>query len=177
MFHERLKELREKSGKTQKDLAVFLNISPQSISKWEKGQALPSITYLPKIAQFYHCDVNAFFVEEIKTKTMSKDEYEAFFEIAKGVLVDNQADKELVKFLENNPAVKEEMIEIIRVFEKTKSVSISMIQRYRKFGYNKAGRMLEGFEKMGTITPFDGSGARQEIKIPMQRLKAYLGLN
>ena len=120
MFHERLKELRVKCGKKQKDLAEFLNISAQSVSKWEKGEALPSITYLPKIAQFYQCDVNAFFAETIKpsagkkTQPMTQDEYEVFFEVAKCVLVDNQSDKELVEFLENHPAVKEEMIEIIQ---------------------------------------------------------------
>ena len=183
MFHERLKELRVKCGKKQKDLAEFLSISAQSVSKWEKGEALPSITYLPKIAQFYQCDVNAFFAETIKpsagkkTQPMTQDEYEAFFEMAKCVLVDNQSDKELVEFLENHPAVKEEMIEIIKLFEKTNSVSISMIQRYRSCGYNKAGRILDVFETMGTITPFDGCVSRKIIQEPMQRLKSYLGIN
>lgn len=63
MFHERLKELRSKSGKTQKDLAEYLNISPQSISKWEKGESSPSLEYLPKIAKFLNCDINSLFEE------------------------------------------------------------------------------------------------------------------
>lgn len=66
MFHERLKTIRTNCKKTQKDLADYLNISPQSISKWEKGKCLPSIEYLPKIAEFCKCDINYFF-EERKT--------------------------------------------------------------------------------------------------------------
>ena len=49
MFHERLKAIRIKCEKTQKDLADYLNISPQSVSKWEKGEALPSLEYLPNL--------------------------------------------------------------------------------------------------------------------------------
>ena len=61
MFHERLKEKRIQCKKTQKDLAEYLNISPQSVSKWENGESFPSLEYLPKIAEFYKCDINSFF--------------------------------------------------------------------------------------------------------------------
>ncbi|WP_372629891.1 helix-turn-helix domain-containing protein [Cohnella sp.] len=38
-----LGELRNKSGKTQMELAKLLNVSHQAVSKWERGQALPGI--------------------------------------------------------------------------------------------------------------------------------------
>lgn len=63
MFNEQLKNIRKASGKTQKDLADYLQISAQSISKWEKGEALPSLEFLPQIARFFGCSVNAFFTE------------------------------------------------------------------------------------------------------------------
>ncbi len=63
MFHDKLKEIRTKLKKTQKDLAEYLSISPQSVSKWEKGEALPSMEYLPKIAKFFGCTPNDFFEE------------------------------------------------------------------------------------------------------------------
>ncbi len=63
VFSEQLKIIRRASGKTQRELAEFLNISAQSVSKWEKGESLPSIEYLPKIAQFFDCSINAFFTE------------------------------------------------------------------------------------------------------------------
>jgi len=49
MFNEQLKNIRKTSGKTQKDLADYLQISAQSISKWEKGEALPSLEFLPRL--------------------------------------------------------------------------------------------------------------------------------
>lgn len=63
MFHERLKELRTRKRKTQKDLADYLSISPQSVSKWENGEALPSLEYLPKIAEYFQCDIGEFFAQ------------------------------------------------------------------------------------------------------------------
>lgn len=70
MFNERFKAIRQASGKTQKELAEFLNISPQSVSKWEKGEALPSIEYLPLMAKFFGCSINVFF-EEVYENTLS----------------------------------------------------------------------------------------------------------
>ena len=72
MFHIRLKQKRVEAKKTQKELADYLNISPQSVSKWEKGEALPSLEYLPKIAAFLQCDINSFFEEET-TATVEND--------------------------------------------------------------------------------------------------------
>ena len=61
MFNERFKAIRKNSGRTQKELAEFLNISPQSVSKWENGEALPGIEYLPLMAKFFSCSIAAFF--------------------------------------------------------------------------------------------------------------------
>ena len=61
MFNINLKRIRCASGKTQKELADYLQISAQSISKWETGEAMPSLEFLPKIAIFFGCSVNSFF--------------------------------------------------------------------------------------------------------------------
>ena len=61
MFNENLKKLRLKKGVSQKAVSDYLNISPQSISKWEKGEALPSVLFLPQLASFLDCEINDFF--------------------------------------------------------------------------------------------------------------------
>ena len=61
MFHINLKKCRLLCGLSQKQVAAYLNITPQSVSKWENGDALPSIEYLPKLAECLECDINAFF--------------------------------------------------------------------------------------------------------------------
>ena len=56
-----------------------MNISPQSVSKWENGDALPSILFLPKLAECFGCDINDFFaVADVSNYDlkMLKEEYD-----------------------------------------------------------------------------------------------------
>ena len=53
-----LKSLRQKNSKTQDDLALFLGISSQAVSKWERNEGFPDITLLPKIAAYFHVSVD-----------------------------------------------------------------------------------------------------------------------
>lgn len=53
-----LRDLRRERGNTQEDLANFLSISIQAVSKWERGEGYPDIILLPKIAAFYNVSVD-----------------------------------------------------------------------------------------------------------------------
>ena len=50
---ENIRFLRRKAGMTQEELAAALNISFQSVSKWERGESLPDLTMLPVLANFF----------------------------------------------------------------------------------------------------------------------------
>lgn len=58
MFGNRLKELREKQGMTQNDLADHLSVSRQSIGGYEKGTTEPPFEIVVKIADKFNvtCD-------------------------------------------------------------------------------------------------------------------------
>ncbi|MBQ3615303.1 MAG: helix-turn-helix transcriptional regulator [Anaerotignum sp.] len=54
----RLKDLREERKISQQKLAIELNVSQASISKYEKGLAEPDIPMLCNIAEFFHVSVD-----------------------------------------------------------------------------------------------------------------------
>lgn len=51
---ERINELRKKNGFTQEQLAELLRVSPQAISKWERGVANPDLYLIPSIAEVFN---------------------------------------------------------------------------------------------------------------------------
>ena len=46
-----IKQLREKRGMTQKELAEIINMSDKTISKWETSRGLPDITVIADLAK------------------------------------------------------------------------------------------------------------------------------
>ena len=50
---------RRKLGMTQSELSEKLNVSPQAVSNWERGESFPDITVLPDLAGALHCSVDA----------------------------------------------------------------------------------------------------------------------
>ncbi len=55
---QRLRELREEKGFTQKELAKELNIHSVTYLHYEKEQREPPLTLLAKIAKFYDVSVD-----------------------------------------------------------------------------------------------------------------------
>ena len=52
-LQEQLRSLRRQKGNTQEELAAYLDISTQAVSKWERGDRMPDIMLLPRIAAYY----------------------------------------------------------------------------------------------------------------------------
>ena len=61
-----IKEIREKNGLTQKDLADKLNVTYQAVSKWETGKNLPDISIIKKISDEFSIDIDNFLKGEYK---------------------------------------------------------------------------------------------------------------
>ena len=53
-----LSDLRMKSGMTQLQLAEALSYSDKAVSKWERGESLPDLEVLIRIAEIYEVDLD-----------------------------------------------------------------------------------------------------------------------
>ena len=60
MLHlpENLKKYRLLKNLTQEDVAEYLGITAQSVSKWERGESYPDITFLPALANIFETSVD-----------------------------------------------------------------------------------------------------------------------
>ena len=175
MIHEHLKRIRVHCKVTQQQLADYLNVSPQSISKWEKGEAYPSVEYLPKMAEFFHCGVNAFF-----------SEYElGLFERFEGidndtllhlllsnlnmqgeVTVASQAEEDVEEdFYNTLPMEALFLPALYEYLRKNEKLTMSGLQKELKIGYALAGRIVEALTRMGVVDisrPTEGCKIIQE---------------
>jgi len=62
-----IKYLRQQNNITQENLADYLGVSYQAVSKWETDTNTPDIALLPCIAEYFHISLDTLFSENIST--------------------------------------------------------------------------------------------------------------
>lgn len=80
-FGDNLKKIRILKKLSQEDLAEKVNVSRQSVSKWETGDAYPTMNNLLELCKIFHCKINDLvndsiididsLGDEVKTKVVS----------------------------------------------------------------------------------------------------------
>ena len=58
---DKIKALRKAKKLTQEQLAEYLNVSSQAVSKWETGASSPDIDMLPRLAVFFQTSLDELF--------------------------------------------------------------------------------------------------------------------
>lgn len=61
---KKIYELRKLSGMTQEQLADKLNISRQTLSKWENGASMPDVESAVRISELFHTSLEELLLEE-----------------------------------------------------------------------------------------------------------------
>ncbi|MBQ2718231.1 MAG: helix-turn-helix domain-containing protein [Clostridia bacterium] len=154
MFHTNLKERRILCGLSQKQVADFLNISPQSVSKWERGDALPSIEFLPKLAECLNCEINDFFSEK-ETKNTDNRDIDAFFSIMVDHLKNKIDTKGVNTFVLEHPNIIDKASNICMKLSEFKTITSKTIEILLGCSGKEAKRFLEYLIQMEMIEKLD----------------------
>ena len=57
-FNEKLIELRKKQGLSQEELGYKLNVTRQTVSKWELGQTTPEMDKLVELSKLFNISID-----------------------------------------------------------------------------------------------------------------------
>ncbi|GIP62868.1 hypothetical protein J32TS6_14230 [Virgibacillus pantothenticus] len=128
IFHNKLKALRHKSNKTQKELAQELNIGQSTIAMYENGKRKPDTKTLKKIADFFNVTVDYLLDNEVNSQFTEEEELDIARELER-TIEQLKANKGL-KF--DGEPMDEETLQYIR-FSLEKSIRLAKEITNNKF--------------------------------------------
>lgn len=57
-MHKKIKQLRERHGLAQKDVAASLGVNPSAVTRWETGEKRPDLVNLVKLADLFDVSID-----------------------------------------------------------------------------------------------------------------------
>lgn len=109
IFSNNLKKFRQQKNLTQEQVAELLEVSTQTISRWECNTTLPEVTILPKIARLYCVTVDDFFKENSSAYDNYAQRLACVYEKTKTPEDFIRADLEFKKLMKTNEYSSEDM--------------------------------------------------------------------
>lgn len=76
-FGHILRDLRKANHLTQEQVAEMLNVSFQSLSRWENGISYPDILLIPKIARLFNVSTDKLFNMDTRERENTREHFEA----------------------------------------------------------------------------------------------------
>lgn len=168
-----IKELRQKNNMTQEKLAELLNISPQAVSRWETGAAMPDISLIPPLANLFGVTTDFLLGMDTYQKDLRKAEFdEAFFgywkhddkeknyEIAVQAVAEYPGNMEYMEWLasaEFYVAFEKEQDEFIRLLD-------SAIKHYRVVLTSQPSPNLHSKALHGIVLSYHWKGDLEKAK-------------
>ena len=93
-FHNKLYHLRKQKGLTQEEHANRLNVSRQTISKWEVGDSTPDMEKLIAISDMFQISLDELVMDKVQTQTgETPSKAEVVNELKEKVLTDENKKK------------------------------------------------------------------------------------
>ncbi len=95
IFADKLRELRKKSGWSQEELAEQMNVTRQSVSKWEGAQAIPDLDKILKLSKLFGVSIDYLLKDDIEDPMEVEEISEKYYEPLRQVTME-----EVVEYLE-----------------------------------------------------------------------------
>ncbi len=95
-FNNKLYELRKQKGFSQEELANRLNVSRQTISKWEVGESTPDMENLVAISELFEISLDELVLNKVPEETNTSAQVvksEFYSDIKENVLTDENRKK------------------------------------------------------------------------------------
>ena len=89
MFHIKIKNLRERRGLSREETANSLNISYQTLAKYENGQRRPDVQTLVNIAAFFEVTVD-YLLDSPTIENGTINDVVIYFHIIKEIVRDSE---------------------------------------------------------------------------------------
>lgn len=115
LLAEKITELRKKQGWSQEELAQKLDISRQSVSKWESGGAMPDLDKIIKLSSLFG----------VSTDYLLKDDEETFHDTDNNIYEDTECETDNVKHISRSEA--ERYMNTVLGVSKKMAVAISIM--------------------------------------------------
>lgn len=70
IFADKLIALRKKEGWSQEELAQQLNVSRQSVSKWEGAQSVPDLDKIVQLSRIFGVSTDYLLKDELRSRSL-----------------------------------------------------------------------------------------------------------
>ncbi len=161
-LNETIRKLRTERGITQKELADGLGISPQSVSRWEKGQAYPDMEMLPKLADFFHVSVDELMGRGSSFLAQKREELHAAWDAVCGErdFWNRQKVCDILEELASHGNSQVEFFRVARELERNDRAKPGQVERARKYCREMLERLgaNDRIAWLGDILPCEDEG-------------------
>ncbi len=102
-FKEKLLKLRKEKGLSQEELGMEMQVSRQTVSKWEAGQSYPDFTRLVMLSDFFNMTLDELVkdidVQEVRENSLTNEKIDSIYRVSQDVdsILQNRTLKGIIK--------------------------------------------------------------------------------
>lgn len=102
-FNEKLLKLRKEKGLSQEELGMEMQVSRQTVSKWEAGQSYPDFTRLVMLSDFFDMTLDELVkdidVQEVRENSLTNEKVDSIYRVSQNVdsILQNKTLKNILK--------------------------------------------------------------------------------